>query len=125
VKTRRGFLRTILAAPVAAVVAVGLWPEAAWARYQRLGVLKYRRYVGTMEITPEAMEKIWWIGGGGGGKTAMQRELNRQMSQTLEQHREEMDRIYGHHTAARGDEIIVASGEVGGAGAYPSEVTGA
>jgi hypothetical protein len=116
----------LLAAPVAAVVgAVG---ASKWARYQRLGVLrpvKYTKIMGTMEVTPEAMEKIWFVGGRGGGKTELQRYLNRELSKTLEYHREEMDRIYGHHTAARGDGNIVASGEVGGAGAYPSEVTGA
>ena len=53
---RRGFLRTLLAAPVAAAAAVGLWPETVWARYQRLGV--YKKYIGTMRITPEVMEAI-------------------------------------------------------------------
>lgn len=120
-KTRRGFLRTILAAPVAAVVATGLWkPEVTWARYQRLGVLKYKRFIGTMEITPAAMEKVYWMGGRGGGKTEMQRQLNRMMSETMDK----MNSQGGIYTAARGDDRV-ASGEVGGAGAYPSEVTGA
>jgi hypothetical protein len=119
-----------MAAPIAAVVgAVGL---SKWDRLQRQGVLKwkplgvkYKRYIGTMRITPEAMDKVYWFGGGrGGGKTEMQRELNRQMSQTLEHHREEMDRIYGHHTAARGDDDSGVR-KVGGAGAYPSGVIGA
>lgn len=125
-KTRRGFLRTILAAPVAAVVAAGLWkPEVTWARYQRLGVLKYKRFIGTMEITPAAMEKVYWMGGRGGGKTEMQRQLNQQMRRVLDEHREIVEA--GLKETSPTYEIFSDSGvrKVGGAGAYPSEVTGA
>jgi hypothetical protein len=117
VKTRRGFLRAILAAPVAAVVAAaGL---SKWDRLQRLGVLteefsfpassayigpKLTRIQGELAITGDAMKAIYG-GGLGGGKTEMQRHLNRETAKVLEYHREEMDRIYGHHTAALSSEI--------------------
>jgi hypothetical protein len=124
VKTRRGFLRTILAAPVAAVVAAaGL---SKWDRLQRLGVLqwkplgvKYKRYIGKMRITPEAFQAVYG-GGRGGGKT----EYQRQLTAALKDQQIQMNRFQGgFFTAAQGDDSGVR--KVGGAGAYPSEVTGA
>jgi hypothetical protein len=94
---RRSFLSLVLLAPLAKLVG----REAPID----LSKVKLTKIMGTMEITPEAMEKIWLLGGRGGGKTEMQRHLNREMSKTLEHHRLEMDRIYGHHTAARGIQI--------------------
>ena len=95
---RRNFLSLVLLAPLAKLVA----PFRSEPTYQRVG--KYKRYIGTMRITPEAMDKMYYMGGRGGGKTEFQRLL----TQTLEQHRREMDRIYGHHTAARGIEITAS-----------------
>jgi hypothetical protein len=78
---RRGFLRTLLAAPIAAVVAAT--GASKWTRYQRLGVLqpvKYTRIMGTMEITPEAMHAIYG-GGRGGGKTEYMRLVQKHLNE--------------------------------------------
>lgn len=47
---RRGFLRTLLAAPVAAAVGLGLYKPKP---------IRYVRYMGRMQITREAMEKMY------------------------------------------------------------------
>ena len=85
---RRGFLRMLLAAPIAAVTAAGLWkPETSWARYQRLGV--YKRYMGTMRITREAMEQIQPRSGA--FEEALQRHINEHRSILMD----DMNRQFG------------------------------
>lgn len=94
---RRGFLRMLLAAPLAVVTAAGLYkPGPTWTPLN----VKYTKVMGTMEIMPEVYEKVFYQGARGGGKTEFQRLLQ----QTLEAHRREINRFYGYHQVAMGDD---------------------
>jgi len=95
---RRGFLRTLLAAPVAAAVAAGLWKPP---------LPRLVRIQGKMAITGDAMKRIGpnfdsqiYQGARGGGKTEFQRLL----FETLEKHQVEMNRFHGFHQVAMGEE---------------------
>jgi hypothetical protein len=133
VKTRRGFLRSILAAPVAAYAAfrggtilVHSLPleEFSFPASSAYIGPKLTRIQGELAITGDAMKAIYG-GGRGGGKTEMQREMNRQMRRIMDEHREIVEA--GLRETSPTYEIFSDSGvrKVGGAGAYPSEVTGA
>ena len=100
---RRGFFRMLLAAPVAIVAAAGLYRPGP--KFTPIN-LKYKKIMGTMRITPEAMEAVYG-GGLAGGKTESQREFNRLLRQTLDAHRREVDRFYGYHEVAMGDDFGV------------------
>lgn len=99
---RRGFLRMLLAAPAAAAMAAGLWkpkPTWTWPGWVPLNV-KYTKVMGKMRITPEAYAAVYG-GGRSGGKTEFQRLLQ----QTLEAHQRELNRFYGYHGVAIGEDI--------------------
>jgi hypothetical protein len=87
----------LLAAPAAAAIAAGLYkPRPTWTPLN----LKYTKIMGTMEITPEAYKAVYG-GGRGGGNFA------RLLMETLQKHQEDMNRFYGFHRAAMGDDIGV------------------
>ena len=89
---RRGFLRMLMAAPIAAVAAVGLY---------RPPLPRLVRIQGKMAITGDAMKRIGiYQGARGGGKT----EFQRQLQVTLAAHQRELNRFYGYHQVARGDD---------------------
>lgn len=96
-----------MAAPVAVLVGVGLWKPP---------LPKLVRIQGKMAITGDAMRAI--------GELPPHDVFHRALEKMMKQMDEEQKRFYGYHEAAMGDENSGVR-QVGGAGAYPSEVTGA
>jgi hypothetical protein len=95
---------------VAALVGVGLWKPP---------LPRLVRIQGKMAITGDAMAKL-----GLHPKKELNYHFEEQLAKVLRRTTEDYRRLCGYHEVAMGDENSGVR-EVGGAGAYPSEVTGA
>lgn len=87
---RRGFFRTLLAAPVAAAVGLGLWKPP---------LPRLVRTQGKLAITGDAMKAL-----GLHPKKELHYSFEQQLAKVMRQTTEELDRFYGFHQVAMGDE---------------------